>query len=81
MAVAGEAELVRAIQPDVEGLVIRDGEHQSLFLPSVWEQVPDPLTFVRQLKLKAGLPADYWSDRLEAFRFEAESFGEADVEG
>ena len=81
MAVAGEAELVRAIQPDVEGLVIRDGEHQSLFLPSVWEQVPDPLTFVRQLKLKAGLPADYWSDRLEAFRFETESFGEADVEG
>ena len=79
MGVASEAELVRAIQPDVEGLIIRDGQRQSLFLPSVWEQIPEPLTFVRQLKLKAGLPADYWSDRFEAFRFETESFGEADV--
>jgi AmmeMemoRadiSam system protein A len=77
MAVSSEAELVRAIQPDVEGLIIRDGQAQSLFLPSVWEQIPDPLTFVRQLKLKAGLRADHWSDRLEAFRFETESFGEA----
>jgi len=81
MAVASEADLVRAIQPDVEGLVIRDGDRKSLFLPSVWAQIPDPLAFVRQLKLKAGLPADYWSDRFEAFRFEAESFGEADVGG
>jgi AmmeMemoRadiSam system protein B/AmmeMemoRadiSam system protein A len=77
MAVSSEAELVRAIQPDVEGLIIRDGQAQSLFLPSVWEQIPDPLTFVRQLKLKAGLRADHWSDRFEAFRFETESFGEA----
>ncbi|MFI4975113.1 MAG: AmmeMemoRadiSam system protein B [Caulobacterales bacterium] len=76
VACAGEAELLRVLRPDVDGLILRDGARQSLFLPSVWEQLPDPMTFVRQLKLKAGLPADYWSDGVEAFRFVTESFGE-----
>ncbi len=73
--VASEAELVRSLNPDVDGLIIRDGGRQSLFLPSVWEQIHDPLVFVRQLKLKAGLPAEYWSPNFEAYRFGTESFG------
>jgi AmmeMemoRadiSam system protein B/AmmeMemoRadiSam system protein A len=76
IACENEAELVRSLQPDVEGLIIRDGGRQSVFLPSVWEQIHDPLTFVRELKLKAGMPADHWSSGFEAFRFVTESFGE-----
>ena len=76
IACAGEAELVSALRPDIDGLIIRDGDRQSVFLPSVWAQIPDPLSFVRQLKLKAGLPADHWSDGFEAYRFVTESFGE-----
>src|SRR5258706_4071137 len=72
---ASEAELVRALRPDIDGLVLRDGARQSTLLPSVWSQLTDPLTFVRQLKLKAGLPADHWSPTLEAYRYGAESFG------
>jgi MEMO1 family protein len=70
-----EMELVSALRPDTDGLIIRDGRHQALLLPSVWAQIPDPLTFLRQLKLKAGLPAEYWSAHFEAYRFGAESFG------
>jgi len=70
-----EGELMRALRPDIDGLVIRDGRHQGLFLPSVWEQVPEPQTFIRQLKLKAGLPAEHWSPSFEAYRFATESFG------
>ena len=73
--VASEAELVRSLNPDVDGLIVRDGGRQSLFLPSVWEQIHDPLVFVRQLKLKAGLPAEHWSPNFEAYRFGTESFG------
>ena len=76
---ASEAELLRALRPDVDGLILRDGDRQSLFLPSVWEQIDDPQAFVRQLKLKAGLPSDHWSPTFEAFRFETESFGEEAV--
>jgi len=76
IACASQAELLAALRPDVDGLIIREGDRQSLFLPSVWEQIPDPRTFLQHLKVKAGLPADHWSQTFEAFRFETESFGE-----
>jgi len=71
---ASEAELVAALAPDVEGLIIRDAGRQAIFLPSVWAQIPDPLSFVRQLKQKAGLPPDHWSPDFQAYRFVTESF-------
>jgi hypothetical protein len=77
IACDSEAELVRELRPDVDGLVIRDGGRQSLFLPSVWADVPHPMMFVRQLKIKAGLRPDHWSRTFEAYRFTTESFGEA----
>ncbi|HEX3920454.1 MAG TPA: AmmeMemoRadiSam system protein B [Caulobacteraceae bacterium] len=73
---ASEAELIAALSPDIDGLIIRDGGRQSLFLPSVWAEVPHAMRFVRQLKIKAGLRPDHWSSSLEAFRFTTESFGD-----
>jgi AmmeMemoRadiSam system protein A len=75
IACASEAELLRALRPDIDGLIIRDSGKQALLLPSVWEHLHDPVQFVRQLKLKAGLGAEHWSPTLEAYRFGAESFG------
>jgi AMMECR1 domain-containing protein len=49
-----------------------------VFLPAVWEQLPDPVEFLKHLKTKAGLGEDYWSDSLELWRFETESFGDSD---
>ncbi len=71
-----EDELVRAIRPDVDGIILRDGDKRGVLLPSVWEQIHDPKIFIRQLKLKAGLAANHWSPTLEAFRFVTESFGD-----
>jgi len=42
----------------------------------VWEQLPDPVQFVRHLKIKAGWPATYWSNRVRCSRYTTESFGE-----
>jgi AmmeMemoRadiSam system protein B/AmmeMemoRadiSam system protein A len=69
-----EAELIGALSPDVDGLILREGERQGLFLPSVWSDLPDPAAFVRHLKAKAGLPPDHWSPTLEAYRFTTETF-------
>ncbi|HEX4098458.1 MAG TPA: AmmeMemoRadiSam system protein B [Caulobacteraceae bacterium] len=76
IACQSEGELLGALRPDVDGIILRDGARQSLFLPSVWAQIPDPQDFIRHLKLKAGLPADHWSPTFEAFRFTTESFGD-----
>jgi AmmeMemoRadiSam system protein A len=74
-----EADLVRALRPDIDGLIIRDGTRQGLLLPSVWGQIHEPAEFVRQLKLKAGMQADHWSAVFEAYRFGSESFGTQDL--
>ena len=45
------------------------------FCPSVWERVPEPAQFVRQLKRKADVAPDHWSDDLRVSRYTAESSG------
>jgi MEMO1 family protein len=71
-----EAELVGALEPDRDGLILGAGEQRALFLPSVWRQLSDGRAFVRHLIAKAGLEttAD-WPAGLEAMRFRVESFG------
>ena len=73
---SSQAELLAVLRPDVDGLIIRDGDRQSLFLPSVWAQIHDPQTFLQHLRAKAGLSPNHWSPTFEAYRFTTESFGE-----
>jgi AmmeMemoRadiSam system protein A len=67
-----EAELFTKLQPGKDGLVLEDGFYRSTFLPSVWESLPTPEQFVQHLKLKAGLPANYWSDGIRFQRYSVE---------
>jgi AmmeMemoRadiSam system protein B/AmmeMemoRadiSam system protein A len=69
-----EEELVHGLRPDRDGLILQDGGKGALFLPSVWRAIADPAQFVRALKAKADLAADYWSSTLQSFRFGVETF-------
>ncbi len=71
--VASEAALVAALVPGRDGLILAEGANRGLFLPAVWDSVEDAADFVRHLKHKSGLPADYWSDRITIERFETRS--------
>jgi len=71
---SSERELLAAIEPEVDGIVLEDGYMRGTFLPSVWKQIPDKQEFLQQLKLKAGMSSDYWSQSLKAFRYHAISF-------
>jgi hypothetical protein len=75
MRFTSEADLIAQIRPDMDGLILSDGARSGLFLPSVWESLPDVRAFWRGLKGKAGLPADHWSSTLQVRRFGTESFG------
>ena len=70
-----EAHLLHQMRPDQDGLILQDGEKRGLFLPSVWESLPDSRAFLSGLKRKAGLPSDHWADTLRIFRYSTESFG------
>ncbi len=74
MIFKSEQDLIRQLQPDVDGLIIKEGYHRGTFLPSVWEQLPDPIQFLQHLKLKAGLTTGYWSDSIQVSRYQTESF-------
>ena len=60
----GEADLLAQLRPGVDGLIIEDLGRRSLFLPSVWEELPDRRQFLMALKLKAGLRAEHFSPGL-----------------
>lgn len=68
-----EGDLLGQLRPGIDGLVLRDRGRSATFLPSVWESVRDPREFLRQLKLKAGLPPDGWSSTMRAERYTVSS--------
>ncbi len=79
--VTTEEQLLAVLRPAIDGLILESDTGRATFLPAVWEQIPDPEQFVRQLKMKAGWPATYWSSRVRCSRYETESFGEEEVSG
>jgi AmmeMemoRadiSam system protein A len=67
-----EQDLLSQLQPHIDGLILQEGHARGTFLPSVWEQLPEPKQFLRHLKQKAGLPPDYWSDTIKIYRYHTE---------
>ncbi|MBK5940272.1 AmmeMemoRadiSam system protein A [Halochromatium roseum] len=76
LAFSSEAELLAAIEPGVDGLILSEGNRRGTFLPSVWEQLPTREEFLRHLKQKAGLAPDHWSPQIQVARYRTESFGD-----
>jgi len=74
-AFADQADFFAKLRSGTDGLVIEDLGKRALFLPSVWDQLPDPQKFVAHLKIKAGLTQDHWSDTFKAWRFIASGCG------
>lgn len=72
MSFSSEQDLLQQIRPGIDGLVLHDSFNKGTFLPSVWESLPDPESFLSHLKMKAGLPANYWSDTLQVERYTVE---------
>ena len=66
---ASEAELLQALRPGHDGVILADGPYRGLFLPQMWEQLPTAVEFMTWLKRKAGLPEDHWSSTVRVSRF------------
>lgn len=68
---ASETDVLGALRPGVDGLVIRRGWATATFLPAVWAKVPEPVEFLRHLQLKAGLRPGHWPAGMRAWRYQA----------
>ena len=79
IACEGEEHLLAQLRPGVDGLIISYEFHRGTFLPQVWESLPEPRSFLRELKRKAGLPHDFWHPELEVARYTVEKWTERNV--
>ena len=69
-----ERDLLSKIYP--HGIILAERDRRAVYLPVVWEQLPDREVFLNSLKEKAGFPADYFSRSIEAYKFSATSITE-----
>jgi len=76
MPVNDEQEAIERLRPGIDGVVLHFGMNRGTFLPQVWEQLPEPAQFMAHLKLKAGLPADFWDPDVLLYRYSVSKYCE-----
>jgi AmmeMemoRadiSam system protein A len=77
LSFADETEALKQLRPGIDGLILDCGNHRATFLPQVWESLPTPRLFLQNLKLKAGLPANFWSPNLRLSRYGVQKWKES----
>jgi MEMO1 family protein len=55
---ADEDDLLAQLCPGEDGVILEAGGRRGTFLPQVWESLPEPRAFLRELARKAGLASD-----------------------
>ncbi|HEY2979552.1 MAG TPA: AmmeMemoRadiSam system protein A [Anaerolineales bacterium] len=70
-------DLLRKLRPDVDGVILRDGQLRATYLPQVWTKLPDPAQFMNSLCGKMGAEPTLWRRRpLEVSIYQVEEFHE-----
>jgi AmmeMemoRadiSam system protein A len=70
-------DLLQKLRPEIDGVIIQKGYHQSTFLPQVWDQLPQKEEFLSQLCCKAGLGSDEWKQGdLQVETYQVQAFEE-----
>jgi AMMECR1 domain-containing protein len=73
---ADEADLLRQLEPGLDGIILDADGRRATFLPQVWEDLPDKRAFLAGLVKKAGLPADTRLARCKVSRYRVAKFHE-----
>jgi AmmeMemoRadiSam system protein A len=71
-----EDEAIAALRPHEDGVVLAWADKKATFLPQVWETIAEPREFLRELKRKAGLAADFWTDEMKLYRYTVDKWSE-----
>lgn len=77
MDFANEEAAISRLRPGLDGVILTLGMRRATFLPQVWESLPEPRQFLAHLKQKAGLPADFWDERITLARYGVRKWKEA----
>jgi hypothetical protein len=66
---ADEDDLLAQLVPGEDGVILEGGGRRGTFLPQVWDTLPEPRRFLRELAKKAGLGPDERLARLRVSRY------------
>lgn len=70
-------DLLQKLRPGIDGVILKEDYRQSIFLPQVWEQLPDKEEFLTHLCLKGGMDAYAWKKgKLEVSTYQVQAFEE-----
>jgi len=70
-------DLLLKLNPNVDGVILRDGYRRATFLPQVWEKIPDKAEFLDELCYKMGSAPTTWRHKhLEVLIYQVEEFHE-----
>ena len=70
-------DLKGKIRTGVDGVILRDGNHQSTFLPQVWEELTEFESFFSHLCQKAGLVGGCLESHPEIYTYQVEKVKES----
>ena len=70
------AEVVSAVRPGLDGLILEAPDRRSTLLPSVWPKVRDVDEFLSVLWRKAGIPPRRWASGTLVSRYATTEFGD-----
>lgn len=79
MAFTDETDALSQLRPGVDGMVLEFGRHRGTFLPQVWENLPEPRSFLAELKRKAGLAPDFWDAEVQLSRYTVAKWAEPET--
>jgi uncharacterized protein len=75
----GEQALLAQLRPGVDGVVLEIAGRRATFLPQVWDTLREPTEFLAELKRKAGVPIDFWSEAVHISRYGVTKWRESDL--
>jgi AmmeMemoRadiSam system protein A len=70
-------DLLKKLRPDIDGVILKNGNQRATFLPQVWEKIESKESFLSQLCLKMGANSDLWKRKqLQVLTYQVEEFHE-----
>ncbi len=67
-----EAELLSQLRVGIDGIIFECRQYRATYLPSVWDSLKSPESFINSLKEKAGLSSNFWSKDVRCQRYATE---------
>ncbi|WP_299801870.1 AmmeMemoRadiSam system protein A [uncultured Shewanella sp.] len=74
--VKNQTELQASLEGTSFGLVLKEDDKKAVFLPQVWQQLPEAKEFIEALKAKGGWDRGYWSPNMQVEIFGVTHFSE-----